>query len=461
MLSLLSVATTLNSILSVVLAILVLLIMITVHEFGHYIVGKIFKFKINEFAIGMGPAIFKKTNQKTGEVFSVRIFPLGGYCAFDGEDENSESEHAFNNKHPLKRIAVLVSGAFMNLILGILVLMLSVGIYGQLMLKVHDFKEDANYSGYSLSTNDVILKIENKTIYMSTDIVDALHGKKQGDVVKIHVLNGGEECDRIVKLRNDVTSNNLTDNVSAFTAIGVGTLTQVATTTKLSKFESGDYLVNFDDGFDYYSGSRIYEIQEVIDKAKSLSVGDSFCVWVSRKLPNGSGYEKKQVLLNITKDLSASSNSEVLEFLGIEQAKTVLNYNSQNVKFGFGETIKRGFVYSYNVGTTIFRTLGELFTGKLGISAVGGPITTITATSSAIKAGGFNYFLEILGFIGINLAIFNLLPIPALDGSRVVFCIIEAIRKKPVNRKVEGIIHGVGLLVLFGFCILVDILQLL
>ena len=92
---------------------------------------------------------------------------------------------------------------------------------------------------------------------------------------------------------------------------------------------------------------------------------------------------------------------------------------------------------------------------------MGGPITTITTTSSAIQAGGFNYFLEILGFIGINLALFNLLPIPALDGSRVVFCIIEAIRKKPLNRKVEGVIHGVGLLVLLGFCVLVDVLQLL
>lgn len=454
MYSLLSVQATLNSIISVILAILVLLIMITVHEFGHYIVGKIFKFKINEFAIGMGPAIFKKTNKQTGEVFSVRIFPLGGYCAFDGEDQNSENENAFNNKHPLKRIAVLVSGALMNLILGVLVLMLSVGIYGQLMLKVHDFKEDANYSGYSLATNDVILKIENKTIYMSTDIVDALNGKKQGDIVKITVQNGEDRCDRVVKLRNDVTSNSLTDNTSAFTAIGVATLEQIEKTTENSRFNSGDYVVKFDDGVDYNTGTRIYELKEVISRAKTLQAGDVLQLWVI------SNNERKQVLIPIAKDLSLLSDSEVLTELGIVESTLVVNYSSQNVKFSFGETIKRGLVYSFNVGTTIFRTLGELFTGKLGISAVGGPITTITATSSAIRFGGFNYFLEILGFIGINLAIFNLLPIPALDGSRVVFCIIEAIRKKPLNRNVEGVIHGVGLLILLGFCILVDILQI-
>ena len=91
---------------------------------------------------------------------------------------------------------------------------------------------------------------------------------------------------------------------------------------------------------------------------------------------------------------------------------------------------------------------------------MGGTITTISVTAEVIKTGGFNYFLEIAGFIGINLAVFNLLPIPALDGSRVVFCLIEWIRKKPVNRKVEGIIHAVGLVFLLGFSILVDVLQL-
>ena len=80
--------------------------MITVHEFGHYIVGKIFKFKINEFAIGMGPKIFRRQNKKTGEWFSIRALPLGGYCAFEGEDEASNVEGAFNSKEPYKRILV-------------------------------------------------------------------------------------------------------------------------------------------------------------------------------------------------------------------------------------------------------------------------------------------------------------------------------------------------------------------
>ena len=107
----------------------------------------------------------------------------------------------------------------------------------------------------------------------------------------------------------------------------------------------------------------------------------------------------------------------------------------------------------------MFTTLGQLLTGALGINKVGGTITTIKMTSEIVSYG-FKYILEIMAYIGVNLAVFNLLPIPALDGSKVVFTAIEWIRGKPVNRKVEAIIHAVGLVLLFGFAIFVDLLQL-
>ena len=109
--NLLSFVSTLKTVGFVLGALLILMVMITVHEFGHYIVGKIFKFKINEFAIGMGPAIFKK-KMKSGEDFSVRALPIGGFCAFEGEKEEGENPNSFNKQKPWKRIVVLFSGAF-------------------------------------------------------------------------------------------------------------------------------------------------------------------------------------------------------------------------------------------------------------------------------------------------------------------------------------------------------------
>ena len=98
----------------ILIALLVLLLLITVHEFGHYVTGKLLGFKINEFSIGFGKALYKKT-KKNGEVFSVRLVPLGGFCAFEGEDEENPSPKAFNNQKPWKRMIVLAGGVFFNI----------------------------------------------------------------------------------------------------------------------------------------------------------------------------------------------------------------------------------------------------------------------------------------------------------------------------------------------------------
>lgn len=459
--NLLSFASVMSTVGSVLLAILVLLVMITIHELGHYIAGKIFKFKINEFAIGMGPAIFKRKNEKTGEVFSIRVFPLGGFCAFEGEDEDLDSEDAFNKKAPWKRIIVLIAGATMNFVLGLLLLTICVGAYGQTAVETYDIKPstDVVISENSLQIDDVILKINGKNIYMQTDFTKALKNNKEGDIVPVVVKDkNGNTVTRNVYLRNDPTSENLIDVIPSYTALGISTIQKVEPTLN-SSMHSGDFILRFNDGESEEDGTPIYYETELIEYARSLSVGDKVEFYVRRSTENGN----KNVLITvpINDDIKNYNDKAVLSYLGILSTDTYLKYSTKTIRFTFFETIGRGFGYSLNVGGTIFTTLGELLTGKLGIDNVGGPITTITATSESIRQGGLQYLLDIAGFIGINLAVFNLLPIPALDGSRVVFCAIEWIRKKPVNRKVEAIIHAVGIIVLLGFSVLVDVLQLL
>jgi regulator of sigma E protease len=143
--------------------------------------------------------------------------------------------------------------------------------------------------------------------------------------------------------------------------------------------------------------------------------------------------------------------------LGLDPAQ--VQFTSVTMKESFWDTVGSSFVYSFKIGSTVLRSLGELITGRLGLDAMGGPITTISVTAQAAAAGMLS-FLNIAAFIGVNLAVFNLLPIPALDGCKVIFCLIEWIRKKPVNRKVETMIHFIGIIALFAFAILVDVLQL-
>lgn len=415
--NLLSAAEVWSTVGSVALAILILLVMITIHEFGHYVAGKIFHFKINEFSIGFGPAIFKHRNQKTGELFAVRLIPLGGYCAFEGEDGLDEEEpdrgkrkkkkekeeapfpelegqkaeavqpaesvkkqphpDAFTQKKPWQRIIVLVSGALMNYLLALLLIVIGFFAYGQTTVAVYEAEPtDEITAEYCLQDRDIMLAAEGKNLYLTTDIARALNGKKTGDLVSFRVSrvvgqteegkNIREEREVKIMLRADVEVHNSADLDCVWKALGIR-------------------YVEDDTGSGYMLATSYY-------------------------------------------------------------------------KFGFWETLGRSFAYSFKIADSIFRILGELLTGKLGISALGGPVTTITMTSQIVSRG-FRSFLEIAGYIGVNLAVFNLLPIPALDGSKVIFTLIEWVRGKPVNRKVEAIIHAVGFVLLFGFAILVDFLQ--
>ncbi len=409
--SLLSFASVMKTVGGVVLAIVILLAMVTVHEFGHYLAGKLLKFRINEFSVGFGPAIFKKRSKKTGELFALRAIPLGGYCAFDGEDEieqpteeetpieepfeemgspsqldeggrvalkeESEGEIAeeyptpkgarFNDQAPWKRIIVLVAGAVMNYLFAMVFLFIMVGVYGTphcIVMPVGYDKEmtveHAEWSNPYLSSRDILLSIDGKDIGVLSDCIDALDGKKKGEELPVSVLRKTDE-----------------------------------------------------------------------------------------------GWKEKQVTLR----LLADANFENMADIAPLQTAMGLDVYTTMLKQGFWKTVGGAFEYSAELGTMVIRSLGELLTGKLGVDAVGGPVTTITVTAQAATASGFS-FLNIAGFIGVNLAVFNLLPIPALDGCKVIFCIIEWIRKKPVNRKVEAMIHFAGIILLLGFAVLVDILQL-
>lgn len=406
--NLLSFASVMQSVGSVLLAVLILLAMVTVHEFGHYVAGKILHFKITEFSVGFGPAIFKKRSKKTGEIFALRVIPLGGYCAFDGEEDHGEKEtteepftemksqeteneggmvevnekpedeypepqgEQFNDQAPWKRIIVLIAGATMNYLFALVLLLIMAASFGvpKCLMMPTEYKNDmdmdvpyAAWEDESLSQRDVLLRMDGEKISMVTDIVDILKEKKAGDSFSALVLRNkdGEWLEKTVTVH-----------------------------------------VYADGAF------------EDMGDADAIMAGIENC-------------------------------------LGYDVYTTTL-------QSGFWDTLGGAFAYSWDMATAVLKTLGQLLTGQLGLDAVGGPVTTIGAISEA--TGSWFGFLYIASFIGVNLAVFNLLPIPALDGCKVIFCLIEWIRKKPVNRRIETIIHLIGIIVLFGFAILVDILQL-
>ncbi len=484
-----------GTVLSVVAALLILMFMITVHEFGHYIVAKLFDFRVNEFSIGMGPALYKRT-AKNGEVFSIRALPLGGYCAFEGEDEDNSDPRAFNNKKPWQRLLVLIAGAVMNFISAVLIFSIAFCGYGQMCVQAFEIK---NPTEQTLLDGDVILKLNDKNIYLSTDLIAALEGTKAGDEVSAEVLRGGERKNVKITLKSTPSSENLQDYSSVFESLSFATIIgaeKVLIDGDKTIINSGDWLLRYsavaperlsselsslgEDNFygytiygkngekseyslraeDYSALPRAYSKEDLYSAVRSLKIGDKLYIFVSRAVSDS---EAERVLIeldaNASIDYSTLSESECLNFLNISSVYGQWRMTSESVRFGFFENIGRAVVYSFKNCSVSLRALWQILTGRLSVSNMSGTIGTIALTSQ-VAAQGFKYVLEMAGLIGVSLAVFNLLPIPALDGARAVFVAIEWIRKKPVNRKVEGTIHAVGLIVLLLFSLSIDLIKL-
>ena len=175
---------------TVIYAILIFCVLIFVHEFGHFAAAKACGIKVNEFAIGMGPAFFKK--QKGETQYSLRIFPIGGFCAMEGEDEDSEDERAFNNKPAWQRAIVLAAGAFMNLVTAVVLMIIIACWSGQATTVIDQVLDDSPAYAAGIQAGDEITAVDGKKIDNWNDILTAIGGKKD-EAVEITLIRDGSE----------------------------------------------------------------------------------------------------------------------------------------------------------------------------------------------------------------------------------------------------------------------------
>lgn len=335
---------------TVIFSIIIFGILIGVHEAGHLIAAKLCNVYVHEFSLGMGPKLF---SFKKGETkYSLRLIPIGGFCKMEGEDEESDSDRAFCNKHPLQKIIILVSGALMNILLGLIAVTIIFSGYETLpTTKIASFIPTANAQSQGLEAGDQIVKINNKRVLIKQDIHFNL------------MLTDDDDVDVTVK-------------------------------------RDGEYKTFKITTYNENGGKYLGVINEIVPK-------------------------------NIFSLISYS--------------------------FGY-------LIYIFR---TVIVTLGMLFTGAISFKSASGPVGIVTIINSA-SSGGVNKdviynLLNILALITVNLGVFNLLPFPALDGGRVVFSLYELIFRRKVSARAEGIIHGIGLLILFSLMIFVtfnDIMRL-
>lgn len=416
-------------VLYIVLAIVVLLFMVLVHEFGHYVVGRMLGFKITEFSVGFGKALFSRKN-KRGELISLRLFPLGGYCAFEGEEETDKNNpNAFNNQAPWKRILVFLAGVTFNFATAVffsIILLCSIG-YDIPQIKdatIFDTSSIANYVEDSYV--DFYDAIPEEERLQKGDVIISVNGQK------IDFAYGTTYQEQF-----DIEADKLQTYIDAQT-----------------KDLKGHQLIEGKKAaFKTYS---IFPTARVKRGDEYKDVKFAFYRYEAYVIENG-----KQVQL-----IDEETKLPVVDENNDPVYQTIIYYSwNSHIEAGryvhsFGEAVERAVPFSFGMAWTVLKSLWQLITFQLDISAIGGPITTISTIASTTQTDPLN-LLILIPLISANLAIFNVLPIPALDGSHVIFTFIEWIRKKPIKRETENMIHTIGIFVLFGAVILIDILHFL
>ena len=338
-----------NTVYPILIAILFFELIIIIHEGGHFVAARLMKIKVNEFSIGMGPKLiqFKKGDTK----YTLRLILFGGYCAMEGESEDSDDENSFAKKKVWRRFFVVVAGALMNLILGflVIVIMLSSGsLIGTTEIAKFD---DKAVSSATLKQGDIIKSIDGMRVYTSTDVTTGL-SRSGDDTLDMTVLRDGKTLDLKVKFN-------------------------------MEKYEGRNF-INMD-------------------------------FWL------------------------------------VGNKKTV------------GGVIKESFKEWVSFTRMVFLSVHDMIVGKYGLADLAGPVGTVSVVSTAVKTSAYS-MLRIMALLTINVGLFNLFPIPALDGWRLFLLIFEGIFKRKLPDKWDWAINAVGLVLLLGLmCVITfsDITKLL
>lgn len=436
-----------NLVLSILIMLFILTILVIVHEWGHYIAARIFGVKVNEFSIFMGPKIFSRIGKKTGTVFSIRCLPLGGYCAMEGEETTEESTSAFCNKPWWQRTIILLAGVFMNIILAIVIMTVIFMIYGYETRKVSVVSEYMPISMVDLEIGDSVTEYNGYSIYNPLDFELVKYADGAGDSeFTIKKANGTKEKYKLVR-NIDETSKNAEIQIYKIES-------------KKNKTYIGNYKASWADGsliIDMtepdHAGVK-YEFRKISENGTERYTG------VRTK------YDSNSRIIDVKQDYSEDEIKRNLASYGPYQ----YGFSFSGKKGNLFETIGNAVTYNVSLVKSVFNSLKWLITGKLGMEAMSGPIGLTTVVEDVVTANmtiGSRVIslFQMAALISANLAAFNVLPIPGLDGGKLIFVIIELIRRgKKVPPEKEAVVSLIFLALLIVFSIFVagnDILRII
>lgn len=412
---------------NIIVAVLILGLIVVIHELGHFLLAKANGITVTEFSVGMGPRIASFVRK--GTRYSLKLLPFGGSCMMLGEDESVDDEGAFGKKGVWARFSVIFAGAFFNFILAFVLALIVLGDVGVDKPYIEKVSAGGAAETAGLMKGDLIKEINGTKIHFSRDIQYYFYFNNLSEKpVDVTVLRNGEEL-----------------------------------ALQITPAWRDDYKL----GCSYTSTNPIAKLEEIVEgyplaqagvKAGDVIVGI-----------NGVAIESAKELADYLDEHPLSEQAITLTYLrdGQETKITVEPklvqsgydlgwvYNPYREKVNALEAVKYSFYeLKLNVVNTI-KSIGHLIMGKASMKEVSGPVGIVNVVGDIVSESedyGIRATLLSLAQFSIllsaNLGVMNLLPLPALDGGRIVFLLIEAIRKKPVPKEKEAVVHLVGMALL-------------
>ncbi len=418
--------------------------LVLIHEWGHFFAARRFGVWVHQFAIGMGPALWKRKMRETE--YSLRLLPIGGYVRMAGEDRESAEDKAvppeqlFTAKPAWQRMIIVFAGPVMNIVAAIFIMIAVVAIFGLPYLEVASFVSIAadrpSPSAGILQIGDKIERVHGETIYSIAQLQRVIR-TAGATPLEIEVRRGAE-------LLKVLVTPAWSDRDGRY-IIGVN-FAPSSTTNKIARLASDAFLTR--QGLQ--AGDRILSVNGVPVQS----------FWQVRDLL----LKNERVVLLVERGgqqlalapISLAGRTEMEIFKGLEPELMQRRPN-------FFEAIVMGTQRSWDSVVALYNAVRDIFAQRIAPGeALSGPVGIAGILGQALQFGWMT-FLSLIALLSLNLGLFNLLPIPALDGSRIVFLLIEMIRRKPIPPEREGLVHYIGFVLLMGLIVLItynDIMRL-
>lgn len=440
-----------------IVGLLFLCLLITLHEFGHFIAARLAGVYVEEFAIGMGPCIYSKVSKKSGTQYSLRLVPIGGYCAMKGEtvtlDEEGkqvmEEADSFPNVSVWKRMGIVLAGPIMNIFIGVLIAMTIVMCFGISKPYITSIEDSVRHFG--LQEGDRLVAINDTPMHVADDVYfyDMYHADDTIDekrLVKVTVERDGQQMDieypLLYQKKYGFGMSTGTDKDGNLMVL------QILKENALAKagIEEGDKIVSING----IKGTSDYSLHEYL---------------ADHPLTDGTA--------DVVYERDGKAKEATVQLIPLESTSRGFAYNTKAQTSN--HVLQDSMAMIQSQISTTFQSLGGLVTGRFSLSDLSGPVaivdvigdtyeSAVTNTDTITKQANVQSLMGLLLMVTLSLGVFNLLPIPGLDGGTFVFLVIEAIRRKRIPVEIEQKIRQVSLCILLGlsvFIIIKDFYQIL